>query len=77
MKEDYPKMTATYIAENTVTRSTRVDRTLQWAKKTSRDIKQAARRISRLYEFHLNENDEVYTARRAGNKKKKRPNFKA
>jgi hypothetical protein len=54
-----------------------VDRTLQWAKKTLRDIKRAARRISRLYEFHLDENDEVYTARRAGNKKKKRPNFKA
>jgi hypothetical protein len=39
MKEDHPKMTATYIVDNNATRSTRVDCTLQWAKKTLRDIK--------------------------------------
>jgi hypothetical protein len=77
MKEDYPKMTATYIVDNKITRSTRMDHTLQWAKKTARDIKRAARRISRLYEFHLDDNDEVYTARRSGNKKKKNPDFRA
>ena len=67
-------MTARYIVENNVTRSTRhgADRTLQWAKKTVRDIRRAIRRIGYLYDHHLDGNDNVYHVRRAGVNAKKR-----
>jgi hypothetical protein len=85
MKEDYPKMTASYLVEaNVTTRSQRGDRMQAWAKKTLRDISRTARRMVRLYDFHLDDNDEVYAVRRAvqgGNKKRKKkydpkPQFK-
>ena len=75
MKVDHPYMTAAYIVKNNVSRSAREgkDRILQWAKKTTRDIERAIRRIGRLYDHHLDENDNVYNVRRAGvNKKKKK-----
>ena len=85
MKEDYPKMTAHYLVDaNVTTRSQRGDRMQAWAKKTLRDISRTARRMVRLYDFHLDENEEVYSVRRAStqtNKKKKKkydpkPQFK-
>jgi hypothetical protein len=77
MKEDEPRMTARFLIDNNVTRSKRSDRNLQWARKTLRDVERATRRVARLYNFHLDENDEVYKVRRAqkGSKKKKRLNF--
>ena len=74
LKVDHPQMTARYIVDNKVTRSTRhdSDRTLTWAKKTLRDIDRAVRRIGQLYDFHLDENDNVYKIRRAGVNGKKR-----
>jgi hypothetical protein len=78
MKEDHPKLTATYMIENNVTRSERSDRNMQWARMTLRDIKRTTRRIARLYDFFLDENDVVRKIRRAqkgGNKKKKRQNY--
>lgn len=76
LKVDHPQMTACYtIVENkNVTQSTRhgADRTLQWAKKTVRDIRRAIRRIGYLYNHHLDENDNIYHVRRAGVNTKKR-----
>ena len=74
MKEDHPRLSARYIVENNVTRSKRSDRNIQWAKKTLRDMDRAVRRVARLYDFYLDNNDEVRKVRRAqkgGNKKKK------
>jgi hypothetical protein len=80
MKEDYPKLTATYIVDNNVASSTTSTRNpnLQWAKKTLRDLKRSIRRVARLYDFYLDEDDVVRKVRRAqqgGNKKKKRKNY--
>ena len=76
LKVDHPNMTAAYIVENNVTRSNRSDRTLQWAKKTVRDIERAVRQIARLYDHFLDDNDEVHTVRRLNPRKKKRPKRK-
>lgn len=74
LKVDHPRMTAAYIVENNVTRSTRQDsdRTLQWAKKSLRDIERAVRRIAMLYDYHLDANDDIYKSRRVGVNGKKR-----
>ena len=73
MREDYPKMTARYIVENKVSRSKRGgDRVFQWAKKVERDLERAVRRIVRLYDFYLDENDDVKFIRRTQKAKKKK-----
>ena len=69
LKVDHPHMTATYIVDHNVTRSSTrqdSDRTLQWAKKTLRDISRAVRRIALLYDHHLDANDDGFRSRRAG-----------
>ena len=76
MKVDHPRLTATYLLENNVTRSKRSDRNLQWAKKTLRDIDRAVRRIARIYDFYLDEKDEVFAVRRTMNRKKKKFSMK-
>ena len=48
LKEDHPRMLARYIVDNNVTRSSRSDRNLQWAKKALRDMDRAVRRVARL-----------------------------
>jgi hypothetical protein len=65
MKEDYPQMTARYLVDAEVTtRSQRGDRMQAWATKTLRDISRTARRMARIYDFHLDNNKEVYSVRR-------------
>jgi Reverse transcriptase (RNA-dependent DNA polymerase) len=73
MKLDYPLLTAKYIVDNNVVRSQRSDRTLQWAKHTLRDLTWTIRQITRLYDFYINDNDEIRRAPCAqkGGKKKK------
>ena len=76
MKEDYPRLTAQYMVENKVSRSKRGgDRVLQWAKKVLRDMDRVVRRITNLYDFHLDDHDEIKFIRRAQktNKRKRRP----
>ena len=76
MREDQPRMTARYILENKVSRSKRGgDRVLQWAKKVERDMDRAVRRIVRLYDLFLDDNDNVRYVRRSirGKKKHKKP----
>jgi hypothetical protein len=70
-------MLARYMVDNNVTRSNQRDPKFVWAKKTHRDLKRATRRIVKLYEFHLNEDDEVYRVRRRvrGSRKKKKVNY--
>ena len=75
MRQDYPKITARYIVENKVSRSTRSgDRVLLWAKKVLRDIDRAVRRIIRLYDLYLDDHDEVRMTRRVqkGSRKRKK-----
>ena len=75
LKEDYPRKIAQYIVKNNVTWKKRgVDRSLQWAKKTVRDIDRAARRLIRIYDFSLDANDNIRYQRRA-TKKKRRPQY--
>ena len=74
MKLDHPRMTAQYIVSNNVTRSRRSgDRDLQWAKKTLRDLDRAMRRLRRLYDFYINEDDSIGVTRRVAKRKKKKP----
>jgi hypothetical protein len=57
------------------TRSQRGDQMQAWAKKTLRDVQRTAWRMVKLYDFHLDDNKEVYSVRRAvvnSNKKKKK-----
>ena len=62
MEEDYPRKTAHYLVDAKVTtRSQRGDRMQAWAKKTLRDISGTARRMVRLYDFHLDENEKKCT----------------
>jgi hypothetical protein len=63
MKEDHPQLTAKYIVDENVTRSKRVDRNMQWAKKTLRDISRTVRRIVRIYDIFLDEHDEIFHVR--------------
>ena len=61
---------------NKVSRSKRGgDRVLQWAKKVERDMDRAVRRIVRLYDLFLDDNDNVRYVRRSirGKKKHKKP----
>ena len=77
MRQDYPKMTAQYIVDNKVSRSKRGgDRVLKWANKVVRDMDRAIRRIVRLYDFYLDEEENVKCIRRTqkkGSRKKKKP----
>ena len=72
-KLDYPRMTANYIVNNTVKRGNR-DRHYSWAVKTIRDLERTARRLNRLYDYEIDDNDSIKLVRRtnAGRKKKKK-----
>ena len=48
------------------------DRVLNWAKKVMGDTDRALRRITRLYEFYLNDDDTIKRVRRNQNGKKKK-----
>ena len=85
MKEDYPQMTARHLVDAKLnTRSQRGDRMQAWATKTLRDISRTTRRMVKLHDFHLDDNEEACSVRRATksrNKKKKKkcdpkPQFK-
>jgi hypothetical protein len=73
MKEDHPQTTAKYIVDQNVTRSKRVDRNIQWAKKTLRDISRTVRRIARLYDVFLD--GKIFHVQQLQNKKKKKKKF--
>ena len=74
MQDDHPLKTATYITNNHVTRKKRGgDRNLQWAKKVLRDMDRATRRLQRLYDFHLDSEENIKYSRRTKRKKKKGP----
>lgn len=72
-KVDHPKRVATYLLTKYKSRSRDEgrDRHLSWAKKTLRDMDRAVRRISRLYDFYLDDNDDIKRIRRNVKAKKK------
>jgi hypothetical protein len=67
LKEDHPRMVASYILKENVSRSKRSDRTQSWTKKVIRDLRRSARRISRLYDYFLDNNVKIYKVRRIMN----------
>ena len=73
-KLDYPRQTATYISSNYKSRSSKPgnDSVLSWANRTFKNLRRAARRVARLYDFFLDDNDNVKTIRRAVRAKKKK-----
>jgi len=73
-KIDFPQQTARYISEQYKPRSSRngSDRVLSWANRTLRNIRRATRRIVRLYDFFLDDNDNIRKVRRAVRAKKKK-----
>eukprot|EP00557_Chaetoceros_sp_GSL56_P014026 CAMPEP_0176478512 /NCGR_PEP_ID=MMETSP0200_2-20121128/1227_1 /TAXON_ID=947934 /ORGANISM="Chaetoceros sp., Strain GSL56" /LENGTH=1865 /DNA_ID=CAMNT_0017874457 /DNA_START=317 /DNA_END=5915 /DNA_ORIENTATION=+ len=73
-KIDFPRQTATYISEQYKPRSSRngSDRVLSWANRTMRNIRRATRRIVRLYDFFLDDDDNIRKVRRAVRAKKKK-----
>jgi hypothetical protein len=74
MKVDHPWLTAEYLVGNNVSRKSTLDgdRNMAWAKKTLRDVARAVRRIGLLYDFDLDERDNICRVRRAGIRSKKR-----
>ena len=74
-KMDYPQQTATFIRDHYKSRSNngQRDRICSWAKKVLRDIDRAVKRITRLYDFYLDDNDSIRTVRKAVRAKKKKP----
>ena len=74
-KEDYPRKTATYIVEHYKSRSKKEgrDRILSWAKTVLRKYERAVRRVARLYDFVLDDHDNIRRVRRAVRAKKKKP----
>ena len=73
MKIDYPRMTASYIVANVKPRSkSGRDSNIGWAKKVLRDYRRAIRRIARLYDFYLDEHDNIQKVRRSKKKKAKK-----
>jgi hypothetical protein len=76
LKEDHPRMMASYILKENVSRSKRSDRTQSWAKKVIGDLRRSAQRISRLNDYFLDNNEEVYKVRGIMNRKKKKRKWK-
>jgi hypothetical protein len=76
LKEDHPRMMAGYILKENVSRSKRSDQMQSWAKKVVCDLRRWARRISRLYDYFLDNNDKVYKVKQIMNQKKKKRKWK-
>ena len=65
LKEDQPRKTAEYLVENEPRQSTRGRAPhLTWAKKVIRDLDRSVRCVVWLYDFELDEDNEVRRARR-------------
>ena len=77
MKEDHPRATTDYMVCNNTTRKKSRDLDLKWSKHLIRDIYRTIRRILKLYDFRLDENNRIFRVRRKirGSKNKKRVDF--
>ena len=73
-------MVASYVIAHDCSRGKKGSRdvNLIWEKKTLRDYDRAIHRITRLYDFYLDENNNIYSVRRAviNKGKRKRKLFK-
>jgi len=76
VKEDYPRR---YVVDNFKSRSGRKgrDRLLSWAKKTLRDCERVVKRMVRLYDLVLDDDDNIRRVRRAVRAKQKKNKRKA
>ena len=65
LKEDHPRLVASYIIAHNCSRTKNGSRdiNLSWAKKTLQDYNRAIRRITSLYDFYLDENNNIYSVR--------------
>ena len=74
LKEDQPRLVASYLIAHDCSRRKKGSRdvNLIWAKKTLRKYDRDIRRITRLYDFYLDENNNTYSKRRAVINKGKR-----
>ena len=61
LKEDHPRLVASYLIAHNCSRRKKGSRDVNpsWAKKTLQDYNRAIHRITRLYEFYLDENNDV------------------
>ena len=80
LKEDHPRLVASYLIAHDCYRRKKGTRdvNLSWAKNTLQDYDRAIHRITRLYDFYLDKNNDVYSVRRAviNNDKRKRKPFR-
>lgn len=75
-REDHLRLTEKYIVDKNVIHSRHGgDRVLQWANKVMRDSDRAIRRILRLCDFRLNEDNTMRRVRRAYKVKGKNKKF--
>ena len=67
LKEDHPRLVVSYLIDHDCSRRKKGSRdvNLSWAKETLQDYDRAIRRITRLYDFYLDENNDTYSVRRA------------
>ena len=74
LKEDHPRLVASYLIAHDCSRRKNGSRdiNLSFAKNTLRDYDRAIRIITRLYDSYLDENNDIYSLRRAVINKGKR-----
>ena len=74
LKEDHPRLFAYYLIAHDCSRRKKGSRDINliWAKKNLQDYDKTIHRITRLYDFYLDENNDVCSARRAVINKGKR-----
>ena len=74
LKEDHPQLVASYLIAHNCSRRKKGSRdvNLSWGKKTLQDYNRAIRRITRLYDSYLDENNDAYSVRRSVINKGKR-----
>ena len=73
LKEDHSRLTATYLSTHDCSQAQdgKRNQNLSWAKKNLRDFDRSLRRITRLYDFYLDDNGHVHAIRRTiANKKR-------
>ena len=72
-KEDHQQITANYIVKKVKPLSKNIlDHDISWIKKMFKNITRAVRRISRLYDFYLDNKEKIVATRRVTRNKKEK-----
>ena len=72
LKEDHPRLLASYLIAHDCSQRKKEYRDVNLRMKTLQDYDRAVRRITKLYDFYLDKNNNVYSGRRAVINKGKR-----